>query len=185
MSFVREFFAPETPAGFWPGDLLAQIAERDLTQMEHSNDGSPGSIKTNGMIISVHERVRRDFLQHTAIAVFRMGRVEGNAKVRARHTGSMKRTGVRFEGEKKFVGALQSGDVIKTLLPLDFTRLEIFGTSEACGIEIETYGASRVVMRIPRVRRYVPLGSEQRAHLMKAFGVISKVLPSISRQQTQ
>lgn len=174
---LRRFFVPDTPAGYRPGALLARIAAHDMPQLECGGVvGSEGVIRRGAHQIEVRERIRRDFLQHTSIAVFALGENDGSALSTAHHTGNIRRNGVRFEGDPVLSSRLNCPDVADALLPLDFTRFEVSGTPAAYRIEIETYGAAEVVLQLPRMRRYVPLGTEQSKHLFAAFDAVSSAL---------
>ena len=185
--FLKSFFAPELPAGYRPGALLARIAERDLPEMEciEAKDAPAAAIPLKGQSIDVRERIKKDFLLHTTLAVFGLGDAEGPACATAHHTGGLKRTGVSFTGDQILTDPLSRPEVTDALLPLDFTRLEIFGTPAAFRIEIETYGGSEVVMRVPRTRRYVPLGPRQSHHLLLAFDAIAGALSKATGDDTE
>lgn len=179
--FLRRFFVPEAPPGYRPGSLLARIAARDLPRMECAAGEAVATLRASTGRIDVRERVRKDFLQHTALAVFGMGDAHGEARARARHTGALGRKGVRFEGDPLLSGVLTCPDVVAAVLPLDFTRLEVSGVPGAFRIEIETYGGAEVVLRLPRMRRYVPLGREQCEHLLGAFEAIAAALSGAAK----
>ena len=179
--FLRRFFVPEMPPGYRPGSLLARIAMRDLPQMECAAGEAKATIRASAGRIDVRERVRRDFLQHTALAVFGMGDAHGQARACARHTGTLGRKGVRFEGDPLLSRALGCPDVVTALLPLDFTRLEVSGIPGAFRIEIETYGGAEVVLRLPKMRRYVQLGRKQCELLLGAFEAIANALSGAAK----
>lgn len=173
---LQRFFVPEVPAGYQPGSLLAQIAKRDLPGMMCSVGTPEATIDLQSSRIDVRERVKRVFFQHTTMTVYGLGRPKGTARAFAQHTGEFRRTGIRFKGDGVLVGRLDRTDVTDVLTPLDFTRLSISGMPGAFRVEIETYGGAEVVLRSPRVRRYVPMGQDQSTLLLEAFRVIAAAL---------
>lgn len=173
MNAIRRFFVPDHPAGYVPGELARLIAERDLPLVECSGDGTPSSLRCKAGEILLRERVKRNFLQYTAIPVFTMGVAEGNLKAAVRHEGFANRTGLEVTGDEELAAPLRRPEVAEILMPLDFTRLELSGSPTGIHIEIETFGAAQVIMRIPRVRRYVSLGKIQSQLLVRAFEAIA------------
>lgn len=67
-------------------------------------------------------------------------------------------------------------EVQTVLMPLDFKRLAIDCNDGQWRVTLEHMGASEVVNRMPALRRYIPLTTEQRHHLWLAFDGLAYTL---------
>jgi hypothetical protein len=131
-------------------------------------------------------RVEKRFLGRTEIAVFRAGidtSLPEEAIVALRHTGGLKRTGVTavlLEGGDRgaaVASALATDPgLAQALMPLDFTRFEVFCGPAGCRAEVELMGASLVAMALPPIRSYVHLYPDQRDAMISGFEAVRRVL---------
>jgi hypothetical protein len=131
-------------------------------------------------------RVEKRFLGRTEIAVFRAGidtSLPEEAIVALRHTGGLKRTGVTavlLEGGDRGAGVATAlatdPGLAQALMPLDFTRFEVFCGPAGCRAEVELMGASLVAMALPPIRSYVHLYPDQRDAMISGFEAVRRVL---------
>jgi hypothetical protein len=147
--------------------------------MEGTSAGA-ARFSTAALTFDVREIVDRHFLMHTVIAQFEFliaAPGPASSRIRVRHRGALRRQGIEFEGNGHEVTALQrDGDLAAALMPLDFTRCAILGAPSGWRIELQHYGASEVVGRIPALSRYVPLIASQRESMLAAFRGFARVL---------
>lgn len=188
-SRLRQLLTPGPPTAYREGRLLGLLARQDFGDLEFELS-SPTSARftapSGAPSFSVAERVRKDFLLHTTIAVFSIGRGdvgESQARVRISHTGLMRRRGVSFaaKGGRKASRALaqrlSENEVLKeALLPIDFTSFHIVASSTGWRAELEHFGGSEVTMRFPPTSRYVSLGAKQSRLLLALFGAVERAM---------
>jgi hypothetical protein len=172
-------------SGYQPGRLLAQL-HGDLRGFDRQDTGC-GSARFSAtgpaMAFAVRERVDVQFLMHTTIAQFEYVVAvpsPAHSHIRVRHRGALRRRGVDFAavaGDDAVVSALrEDAELAAALMPLDFTRCELISEPSGWCVELEHYGASEVVGRIPALSRYVPLIASQRESLLAAFRGFERVL---------
>ena len=172
-------------SAYLPGRLLARL-HGDLGDFERQDTGSGAArflAAANAMTFSVREIVDRHFLMHTVIAQFEYSVAApspARSHIRVRHRGAFTRRGIEFEataGGATEVRGLQADEgLAAALMPLDFTRCELFSEPAGWRVELQHYGASEVVGRIPALSRYVPLIAAQRESLLGAFRGFARVL---------
>jgi hypothetical protein len=131
-------------------------------------------------------RVEKRFLGRTEIAVFRAGidtSLPEEAIVALRHRGGLKRTGVTavlLEGGDRGAGVASAlatdPGLAQALMPLDFTRFEVFCGPAGCRAEVELMGGSLVAMALPPIRSYVHLYPDQRDAMISGFEAVRRVL---------
>lgn len=66
--------------------------------------------------------------------------------------------------------------LLEVLLPLDFKRLELCRDERGWQVTLEHFGASEVVNRLPGMRRYIRLNTEQREALLGSFSHLQRLL---------
>lgn len=175
------------PGNYRSGHLLSLLTERDFsgyTVERRAPDVGVITEPSAALRVSIRERIKKDFLCHTTIAVFGLsvGEVEEpKGRIKVYHKGAVRRTGI---GMKIVEASPDAADLATrlaadealagALLPLDFVRFEIESSPGGWRAEMEHFGGSEVCMRLPPSRRYVPLGSEQRDHLLAAFNALSR-----------
>jgi hypothetical protein len=170
-------------SAYWPGRLLARL-HGDLREFERRDTGcGAAQFSTAATTFAVREVVDRHFLMHTVVAQFEYAvhaPAPGRSHIRVRHRGMLTRCGIEFESRSADAGPVQAlradAELATALMPLDFTRCELFGNPAGWRIELQHYGASEVVGRIPSLSRYVPLIASQRESLLAAFEGFERVL---------
>jgi hypothetical protein len=179
-------------SGYLPGRLLARLHGdfRDFDRQDTKHGAARFS--TSAMAFAVREIVERNFLMHTVIAQFEYSvaaRSPAQSHIRVRHRGALTRRGIEFDagrGGGAAVTALQADDELAAaLMPLDFTRCEILSEPSGWRIELQHYGASEVVGRIPSLSRYIPLIEPQRESLLAAFRGFARVLAGAGKFSAQ
>jgi hypothetical protein len=179
-------------SGYLAGRVLARL-HGDFRDFDRQDTGDGAAhFSTSAMTFAVREIVERHFLMHTVIAQFEYSVAAPNptqSHIRVRHRGALTRRGIEFDaglGGVAAVAALQADDELAAaLMPLDFTRCEIFGERSGWRIELQHYGASEVVGRIPSLSRYIPLIEPQRASLLAAFRGFARVLAGAGKFSAQ
>ncbi|AZC24626.1 DUF3156 family protein [Pseudomonas sessilinigenes] len=177
------------PSGYRPGLTLNQL-RRDLAGLEFDGQGmARGTFRClqRGLAFEVAECPQAQFLMHIVACQWSM-RVPcagpGQARITLRHTGAIRRQGV--------AARLQVGDsadwapllqrlcrdrqLLEVLLPLDFKRLELCRDERGWQVTLEHFGASEVVNRLPGMRRYIRLNTEQREALLGSFSHLQRLL---------
>lgn len=176
------------PRSYRAGRLLRLLAA-DLPGhwVEQAGAARARFVPVNGgPVIEVRERVDRRFLGHNEIAQFEArtpAPTMGAARLALRHTGRMRRDGIRvsvLEGDEKasvLARAIES-DVafVAAVLPLDFTRFELRSGAGEWLSTVELMGASFVSMALPPMRSYVRLHVDQREALVDSFAALSSVI---------
>jgi hypothetical protein len=181
-------------SGYLPGRLLTRL-QHDLREFDRQDTGCGAarfSTATGAMAFAVREIVDRHFLMHTVIAQFEYSvpaLSPAGSHIRVRHRGALTRRGLEFEaaaGNSAAVPALQAdAELAAALMPLDFTRCEILSEPSGWRIELQHYGASEVVGRIPSLSRYIPLIEPQRESLLAAFRGFARVLAGAGKFSAQ
>jgi hypothetical protein len=172
-------------SGYLPGRLLTRL-HRDLRDFDRQDTGDGlARFSTSAMAFAVREIVDRNFLMHTVIAQFEYSVAApspARSHIRVRHRGALTRRGIEFDvaaGDAAAIHALQADDELAAaLMPLDFTRCELLSEPSGWRIELQHYGASEVVGRIPALSRYVPLIDSQRESLLASFRGFARALAS-------
>jgi len=172
-----------------PSSRLAGLIEAELSghRREVGDDGRARFVAIGyGPVLELASRVEKRFLGRTEIAVFRVGfdtSMPEEVLVALRHTGGLKRTGVTailVEGGEAGEGVASSlstdPGLAQALMPLDFTRFEVFCGPAGCRAEVELMGASLVAMALPPIRSYVHLYPDQRDAMMSGFEAVRRVL---------
>jgi hypothetical protein len=176
------------PRSYKEGRLLRLLAG-DLPGhwVEQASPGRARFVPVNGgPVFDVTERVDRRFLGHNEIAQFEVMvpcATTGTGRIQVRHTGRLKREGMRvtvIEGDETvqaLAGAIEAdAPFVAAALPLDFTRFDIRRIGEGWVATVELMGASYVTVALPPMRSYVRLHSDQREALVDSFAALSAVI---------
>jgi hypothetical protein len=176
------------PRSYREGRLLRLLAG-DLPGhwVEQASPGRARFVPVNGgPVFDVTERVDRRFLGHNEIAQFEVrlpSSATGAGRIQVRHTGRLKREGVRAtiaEGDatvQTLATAIETdAPFVAAALPLDFTRFDIRRVGEEWVATVELMGASYVTVALPPMRSYVRLHSDQRDALVDSFSALSAVI---------
>jgi hypothetical protein len=174
------------PRSYKEGRLLRLLAG-DLPGhwVEQASPGRARFVPVNGgPVIDVIERVDRRFLGHNEIAQFEARAPSsgvGVGRIRIRHTGRIRREGVRataVEGDAEDLARAIEDDApfVTAVLPLDFTRFEIRRVGGEWVSTIELMGAAFVSTALPPMRSYVRLHADQREALVDSFAALSTVI---------
>lgn len=172
-----------------PSSRLAGLIEGELPDHRRET-GEDGRVRftplVDGPVLELASSVQKRFLGRTEIAVFRSGidvSPSERSTVALRHTGGLKRTGVTaalVEGGEsgELVAAALSTDAVlaESLMPLDFTRFEIFCDPAGCRAEVELMGASQVAIALPPMRSYIHLYPDQREAMMRGLMEVRRVV---------
>jgi hypothetical protein len=133
------------------------------------------------------EHIEDHFLMHVAQTrfVFRVPRSAGGQnRLTVRHTGTWKRTGIVCSAHGTNDPAIpkladritHDADLAAALLPLDFTRCELIQDALGWQVRVVHFGACEVVYRIPALRQYVRLASEQVEAMLASFACFDRLL---------
>ena len=130
----------------------------------------------DGSTVHIEERIKRLFMAHIVTCPFHyQGKTPSTQvfDIKVRHTGWLKRTGVRFmttshHEETQALIARLTGDAQLTslLMCLDFRHCHLAVANQQWDLVVEHFSASDVVCRIPPLRRYLPLLATQRKALL-------------------
>ncbi|KVH64403.1 hypothetical protein WS89_03720 [Burkholderia sp. MSMB1072] len=182
-----------------PGHRSGAIAARVLADLRAVRDagggvGGVGGVTarlSNGVRVSIDERVERQFLMHT-VGVKVTAAADGPAargSARVRQTGWLRRTGIEAAPapgcDPRFVDTLAAliaePALADALRPLHLTDCAIDARDGRWTLAIVPFGGSEVVNRMPSFRRYVRLIDEQAAALSAACLAFETVLRGILR----
>jgi hypothetical protein len=140
----------------------------------------------DGPVVELASRIEKRFLGRTEIAVFRAGicrSLPEESVVALRHTGGLKRTGVTAvlveggESGGRLASALATDpSLAEALMPLDFTRFEVFCGPAGCCAEVELMGASHVAIALPPIRSYIHLYPDQREAMTRGLEAVRRVV---------
>ncbi|MCO7518196.1 MULTISPECIES: DUF3156 family protein [unclassified Pseudomonas] len=181
-SWLERLSAPRAPAGYRPGATLQRLARNlgvaDLSRFSYRKDGPR---------IEVRERTESHLLMHLVMCEFILrvpAQGQGTLRAELQHTGVLRRSGLACRlrgGDPALFEALKArlGEVDAMLMPLDFKRLVIDCGEGEWRVTLEHMGASEVVNRMPALRRYIPLDTEQRRLLWRAFDVLADTLQTL------
>jgi hypothetical protein len=173
----------QPPSGYRPGVTLGHALQelRRCFRVDGS-DGSRVTLRTPGgeLEILVRERIERHVLMHIVgleLVLHVPSASLPGASIEIRNTGMVFRTGIRCSLLAGLAGALQSlvariesdRHFREVLMKLDFRRCRLEGVEGGWSVLIEPYGASEVVSRMPRFRRYIRMGAEQVEAVAEAF----------------
>ncbi|MGA7097016.1 MAG: DUF3156 family protein [Acidimicrobiia bacterium] len=182
--------APRLPRSYRAGRLLSLLAS-DLPSLEMVDLG-PGHArfvtKDGHLVFEVMERVDRRFLGHSEIARFLVRAptdLDGPGRLQVRHTGSLKRVGVRVEATEgtadvdDLAARASDDDAFETAaLPLDFTRFEAVVADGEWVTSIELMGATHITIALPPMRSYVRLYPDQADALLSTLAHWRRLLTS-------
>lgn len=188
-SWLERLTGPRTPAGYRPGVTLGHLQRNlglgDFTCLERGL--ARFTYRKDGPVLEVSERTESHLLMHLVMCQFSLRvptRQTGALRLEVRHSGLVRRTGLvcrlrdgdraRFEA---FEYRLSTDATLRSaLMPLDFKRLALECHSGQWHVTLEHMGGSEVVNRMPAFRRYIPLGTDQRSHLWRAFDALEQAL---------
>ncbi len=175
-----------------PSPRLAGLVAGDLSGHERDTM-AVGQVRFvpvgGGPVLELGSRIERRFLGRTEVAVFlvdldRAARDESILAIK--HTGGLKRTGVSAvveeggEAGHRLASALSSDSrLVQALMPLDFTRFQLFSGPDGCRCEVELMGASHVGIALPPIRSYVHLYPDQRKAMISGIEAVSRVARAI------
>jgi len=177
-SWLERLTGPRAPAGYRPGATLARLG-RNLGLADLQSAAS-FTYREDGPRVEVRERTESHLLMHLVMCEFIL-RVpasgQGTLRAELHHAGMLRRSGLGCSlrgGDPLLFEALQArlATLQATLMPLDFKRLAIDRGDGQWQVTLEHMGASEVVNRMPALRRYIPLTTEQRHHLWLAFDAL-------------
>lgn len=176
------------PASYRPGRLLGHI-DRDLPdhRMEpitaHAARFTP---VVTGPVLVVSERPESHPLMGVTAGEFRvdLGGPTGDARIRLRHTGALRRSGVAgdvrrggADAEAFLARVLGDAGFLAAVMPLDFTELTLRQDADGWHAVATLMGASEVAMRLPPTRSYVRLSADQRDALVATFTALARLVP--------
>lgn len=189
--------APRRPANYRSGATLAQV-RRNLglgpshaAAEEFFRYGAPDG----GLQVEVRERVESQFMLQVVTTEFSARLpagadtiADGPVRLELLHRGLIRRTGLRWrvrQGDPArlagLLGVLDSDPRLQAiLLPLDFKRLELRAAQDGWQVLIEPFGASEVICRMPRYRRYIRLSEQQAGLLYQALEALGKVVQEVA-----
>ncbi|MFA9447011.1 DUF3156 family protein [Egicoccus sp. AB-alg6-2] len=111
-------------------------------------------------------------------------------RIELRHTGNLRRTGVRgtVKGRDELAGIsmrdqlLADGELQAACMALDFTAFTIAPAEGRWRAEIELMGGSHVRTRLPPASNYVRLAEDQVAALLATVAVLHRRLPAATER---
>ncbi|MGC4029925.1 MAG: DUF3156 family protein [Steroidobacteraceae bacterium] len=162
-------------AGHLPGMLLARL-RHDLHALHFQMLGESSARfhdSARDLEFTVEEQVEKHFLLRvvTARFIYRVpASAAGNRRLRLRHTGAWKRTGI--DCTPPHAAFTADADLARALLPLDFTHCELVQDAAGWQCRLTHYGASEVIGRFPPLRRYLRLPAPQLAALLDVFAAL-------------
>ncbi|WP_027781049.1 MULTISPECIES: DUF3156 family protein [Burkholderia] len=182
------------PPGHRPGVIAARVLADLRAVRDAEGVGDVGGVTarlSNGVRVSVEERVERQFLMHT-VSVKVTAAADGptaRGSARVRQTGWLRRTGidaVPVPGcDPLFTDTLAAlvaePALVDALRPLHLTDCAIDARDGRWTLAIVPFGGSEVVNRMPSFRRYVRLIDEQAAALSAACLAFETALRRILR----
>jgi hypothetical protein len=181
-------------SGYRAGVLIERIA-LDLRDFEFTivaPDRADFRSRSGDVRFNVRELLESHLLMHIASAEFIVrcpsrccGRetTEIGAIV-ARHRGSLRRKGIEYrvspaasDAARRLRDALsRSAELTAALMPLDFTHCRFNLAPRHVEMRVRHYGACEIVGRLPKFRRYVRLGAEQRESLLSVFRAFGNII---------
>lgn len=178
------------PAAYRPGSLLAKV-RHDLAPLEcepHDDTRALFLCEKTGIWFVAEEQVEPRFLMHVVTTRFSCRVPCGGgepAKIRIRHRGAWKRTGIDCVAEPSVAqiadGLERDPALTSSMLPLDFTDFQLERDPTGWIASLVHYGASEVVYRFPSTRQYVRLSSEQVTAILKTFSRLGDLLGRAAR----
>lgn len=172
-----------------PSSRLAGLIEGELPGYRREK-GDDGRVRfapvADGPVLELASRVEKRFLGRTEVAVFRTGIDVSPAEssiVALKHTGGLKRTGVTAvlveggeSGERVAAALATDPSLAECLMPLDFTRFDVFCNPAGCRAEVELMGASHVAIALPPIRSYIHLYPDQREAMTRGLMEVGRVV---------
>jgi hypothetical protein len=175
-----------------PSARLAGLVGSEMSgfRRETGEDGRVRFVPVgDGPVLELASRVEKRFLGRTEIAVFRVPidlDLPEETTVAVRHTGGLKRTGVTAvlvqggePGERVASALAADAGLAKALLPLDFTRFEIFCEPAGCRVEVELMGATHVAIALPPIRSYIHLYPDQLEAMIRGLEEVRRVVGTV------
>ncbi|WP_293935264.1 DUF3156 family protein [Iodobacter sp.] len=170
------------PAAYRPGVTLLRLRQDLSVDCQLIGQSTLACVMSDGLAFSVREHTESLFLSHIVSCEFcmpvpLMPDVIKTGRIVIRHTGNLRRLGTvclvvgRDDGSLAAIARqLQHDKALQAaLLPLDFRRCELRYEDEGWQFCIEHFGASEVVSRMPPLRRYIRLITEQRQVLLQSL----------------
>ena len=187
-SVIAQGHTPRSTRSYKEGRLLHLLAA-DLPGywVEQASPGRARFVPVNGgPVIEVRERVHRRFLGHDEVAQFEVRTAVAvglPARLQIRHTGRLRRGGVRVDvvqGDdpvRELAAVLQrDGAFVAAVTPLDFTRFDLARDGPEWVATVELTAASYVSLVLPPIRTYVRLEAEQRVALVDSLSALRTVI---------
>jgi hypothetical protein len=201
-SWLRLSGANRAPSGYRPGALSAKVRLdlRDLESQVVSATCVRFRSRDPDIEFVAEEQVEPQFLMHVVTTRFSCrvaGDSNGRQRMRIRHRGTWKRTGIECAvaadaragadsdadagaaadaGTRQLCARLaDSPELTAALLPLDFTDCELLPVADGWEVRIVHFGASEVVYRVPPIRQYVRLPRDQLNALLQTFAVLRSI----------
>ena len=176
------------PASYRPGALLDRLG-RDLTgyRLERLAPDRARCLPVGqGPSFLAVERTERHAFMGVTTSAFRLdaGGPPGDARIRLRHTGAVRRTGVigavasgGGDAQRMLARLLDDPGFVAAATPLDCTAFTVFRDADGWHAEIALMGGAEVAMRLPPSRSYVRLSADQRDALVATFAAVDRLLP--------
>jgi hypothetical protein len=188
---VRWRWLKRLPASYRPGSLLVKL-RHDLASLRcepFDDTRAQFHCDKTGIAFLAEECVEARFLMHVVTTRFscRIPYDGGRpARIRIRHRGAWKRTGIECTAEespaRKIAERLQADLALtSSILPLDFTDFRLEREETGWIASLVHYGASEVVYQFPSTRQYVRLSREQGKAILEAFTRLSDLLGQSTR----
>jgi len=174
-----------SPAAYRPGSLLAKL-RADLAGLDFQQENDTQALfrcRQTGVEFQTEERVEARFLMHIVSTRFSYRVPVGGgapAKMRLRHRGAWKRTGIECtvdQGHPEVAERLATDPTLAAaMLPLDFTDFQLERQSTGWIASLVHYGASEVVYQFPATRQYVRLAPQQLQSILRTFSRLPALL---------
>jgi len=180
-------------SGYAAGGLIQRLRQ-DFRELECAAT-APGRAEfrsPDGAVqFAVAERVEPHFMLQIATAEFscrcprrpNAADAHGGAVV-VRHRGRLRRTGIEFCATDPATDATReiertlsnAAELNAALLPLDFTHCRVQLEPHSLELRLRHFGACEIVGQLPKFRRYVRLGAQQRDSMLKCFGAFRRII---------
>jgi hypothetical protein len=193
---LRRGWLKRLPASYRPGSLLVKL-RYDLASLEfepYDDTRAQFRCDESGLAFLAEECVEARFLMHVVTTRFSCHIPYGGgrpARIRVRHRGAWKRTGIECTTEQddgEAAAVRQIADrlasdfaLTSSMLPLDFTSFQLERHEAGWIASLVHYGASEVVYQFPSTRQYVRLSREQVEAILRTFARLSDLLGQSTR----
>lgn len=142
--------------------------------------------KTSAMQFEVVEKVNQRLLSRTEECEFQLrvpARVETTVTIYLNHTGRFSRTGIQATVKRGGATAQALADhllldaaFVTAMLPLDCKYFHLTGDANGWLVQTGQMGAAWLAMRVPPMKRYIPMGKEQVQTLVQTLQRLDALL---------